>query len=70
LRVLPQVPTQIPGFSQAEQILRAHEAGLRRSQQMGKLAHVITGPAGEFLARSETLPAMIGREGVEEEQQA
>jgi PAS domain S-box-containing protein/diguanylate cyclase (GGDEF)-like protein len=47
---------------QAEQILRAHEAGLRRSQQMGKLAHVITGPAGEFLAWSETLPAMIGRD--------
>jgi PAS domain S-box-containing protein/diguanylate cyclase (GGDEF)-like protein len=46
----------------AEQILRAHEAGLRRSQQMGKLAHVITGPAGEFLAWSETLPAMIGRD--------
>src|ERR1700756_998502 len=47
---------------QAEQILRAHEAGLRRSQQMGRLAYVITGPAGEFLAWSETLPAMIGRD--------
>jgi PAS domain S-box-containing protein/diguanylate cyclase (GGDEF)-like protein len=46
----------------AEQTLRAHEAGLRRAQQMGKLAHVITGPAGEFLAWSETLPAMIGRD--------
>jgi PAS domain S-box-containing protein/diguanylate cyclase (GGDEF)-like protein len=47
---------------QAEQILRAHEAGLRRSQQMGKVAHVITGPGGEFLAWSETLPAMMGRD--------
>jgi PAS domain S-box-containing protein/diguanylate cyclase (GGDEF)-like protein len=44
----------------AEQALREHEAGLRRAQQMAKLAHVITGPAGEFLAWSETLPAMIG----------
>jgi len=47
---------------QAEQILRAHEARLRRSPQTGKLAHVISGPAGEFLAWSETLPAMIGRD--------
>jgi hypothetical protein len=31
-------------------------ARLRRCPQMGKLAHVITGPAGEFLACSETLP--------------
>jgi PAS domain S-box-containing protein/diguanylate cyclase (GGDEF)-like protein len=46
----------------AEQTLRAHEAGLRRAQQMGKLAHVISGPSGEFLAWSETLPAMIGRD--------
>ncbi|MGO9803011.1 MAG: EAL domain-containing protein [Steroidobacteraceae bacterium] len=46
----------------AEQALRAHEAGLRRAQQMGKLAHVITGSVGELLAWSETLPAMIGRD--------
>ncbi|HEX4647881.1 MAG TPA: PAS domain S-box protein, partial [Steroidobacteraceae bacterium] len=46
----------------AEQLLRAHELGLRRAQQMGKLAHVITGPAGELLTWSDTLPAMIGRD--------
>jgi PAS domain S-box-containing protein/diguanylate cyclase (GGDEF)-like protein len=40
----------------------AHEAGLRRAQQMAKLAHVVTGPVGEFLAWSETLPAMLGRD--------
>ena len=44
----------------AEQALRDHAAGLRRAQQMAKLAHVITGGAGEFLTWSETLPAMIG----------
>jgi len=44
----------------AKQALRDHEAGLRRAQQMAKLAHVITGPAGEFLEWSDTLPAMIG----------
>ena len=46
----------------AEQALRDHAAGLRRAQQMAKLAHVITGPVGEFLAWSETLPTMIGRD--------
>ena len=46
---------------QAEEILRAHAAALRRAQQMGNFAHVITGPAGELLAWSETLPALIGR---------
>jgi len=44
----------------AEPALLDHEATLRRAQQMAKLAHVITGPAGEFLAWSETLPTMIG----------
>jgi CheY-like chemotaxis protein len=45
-----------------EQALRDHEEGLRRAQQMAKLAHVITGAAGEFLTWSETLPTMIGRD--------
>ena len=45
----------------AEQSLRAHETGLRHAQQMARLAHVVTGPLGEFLAWSETLPAMVGR---------
>lgn len=57
-----QCEQDITEGQQAEQILRAHEARLRRSQQMGKLAHVITGSAGEFLAWSQTLPAMIGRD--------
>jgi PAS domain S-box-containing protein/diguanylate cyclase (GGDEF)-like protein len=47
----------------AEQML--HDTGLRRAQQVGKLAYVVTGPAGEFLAWSETLPAMIGRKAAE-----
>src|ERR1700758_5515455 len=39
-----------------------HAAGLRRAQEMAGLAHVITGPRGEFLTWSDTLPAMIGRD--------
>jgi PAS domain S-box-containing protein/diguanylate cyclase (GGDEF)-like protein len=46
----------------AEQTLREREVGLRHAQEMGKLAYVVTGPAGEFLRWSETLPAMIGRD--------
>jgi len=57
-----QLEQDVTERQQAEQILRAHEAGLRRSPEMGKLAHVITGPGGELLAWSETLPAMMGRD--------
>jgi diguanylate cyclase (GGDEF)-like protein len=39
---------------------REMEAGLRRAQVMAKLAHIITGPGGEFESWSETLPALIG----------
>jgi PAS domain S-box-containing protein/diguanylate cyclase (GGDEF)-like protein len=42
--------------------LREREVGLRHAQEMGKLAYVVTGPAGEFLRWSETLTAMIGRD--------
>jgi PAS domain S-box-containing protein/diguanylate cyclase (GGDEF)-like protein len=45
-----------------EQTLRAHEARLRHAHQMAKLAHVVSGPRGEFLAWSETLPPMVGRD--------
>jgi PAS domain S-box-containing protein/diguanylate cyclase (GGDEF)-like protein len=44
----------------AENALREQGAGLRRAQAMAKLAHVVTGPEGEFLSWSETLPALIG----------
>ena len=37
-------------------------AGLRRAQQMARLAHVITGPDGSFETWSDTLPPMIGVE--------
>ena len=46
----------------AEAVLEAQAPGLRRAQQMGNLAHVVTGPFGELLAWSETLAAMIGRD--------
>ena len=36
------------------------EAGLRRAQAMAKLAHVITGPDGEFESWSETLHELVG----------
>jgi diguanylate cyclase (GGDEF)-like protein len=39
---------------------REMEAGLRRAQAMARLAHIITGPDGEFETWSETLPGLIG----------
>jgi PAS domain S-box-containing protein len=57
-----QCNRQTTDRQRGEQALRDHEAGLRRAQQMAKLAHVITGAAGEFLTWSETLPTMIGRD--------
>lgn len=44
----------------AAHTLREREVGLRQAHEMGRLAYVVTGPAGEFLGWSETLPAMIG----------
>lgn len=40
--------------------LQESEAGLRRAQEMARLAHVITGPDGVFEKYSETLPHLIG----------
>jgi PAS domain S-box-containing protein len=57
-----QCNRQTTDRQRGEQALRDHEAGLRHAQQMAKLAHVITGAAGEFLTWSETLPTMIGRD--------
>ncbi len=57
-----QCNRQTTDRQRGEQALRDYEAGLRRAQQMAKLAHVITGAAGEFLTWSETLPTMIGRD--------
>lgn len=42
--------------------LQEREAGLRRAQAMARLAHVITGPRGEFESSSESLPRLIGVE--------
>jgi len=58
----PQDPVSALDRRRAEQTLRAHEAKLRHAQQMAKLAHVVTGPLGEFLAWTETLPTMLGRD--------
>jgi diguanylate cyclase (GGDEF)-like protein/PAS domain S-box-containing protein len=44
----------------ARERLQASEAGLRRAQQMAKLAHVITASDGSFQSWSETLPKLIG----------
>ena len=38
------------------------EMALRRAQQLAKLGYIIVGASGEFLAWSETLPEMIGRD--------
>jgi diguanylate cyclase (GGDEF)-like protein/PAS domain S-box-containing protein len=38
------------------------EAGLRRAQAMAKLAHIITGPEGEFESWSESLPQLAARD--------
>jgi PAS domain S-box-containing protein/diguanylate cyclase (GGDEF)-like protein len=39
---------------------RVAEAGLRRAQQMARLAHIITAPDGSFETWSDTLPQLIG----------
>ena len=45
----------------AEQRARRHaEAGLRRAQLMAKLAHIVTGPGGNFEGWSESLPELVG----------
>ena len=44
------------------QALQEREAGLRRAQTMARLAHVITGPGGEFESWSESLPRLVGVE--------
>lgn len=41
---------------------RAAEAGLRRAQVLARLAHVITGPAGDFETWSETLAPLVGHD--------
>jgi diguanylate cyclase (GGDEF)-like protein/PAS domain S-box-containing protein len=39
---------------------REAEAGLRRAQEMARLAHVVTGPDGAFESWSEALPRLLG----------
>jgi diguanylate cyclase (GGDEF)-like protein/PAS domain S-box-containing protein len=46
---------------QLENALREREAGLRRTQTMAKLAHVVTRGDGSFESWFETLPQLIGR---------
>jgi diguanylate cyclase (GGDEF)-like protein/PAS domain S-box-containing protein len=43
----------------AREALRESEAGLHRAQVMAQLAHVITGPDGNFESWSETLPTLM-----------
>ena len=50
------------GRRQITRALHESEAGLRRAQIMTGLAHVITGPEGEFESWSETLPPLAGVE--------
>ena len=40
--------------------LAESEMGLRRAQQVAKLAHVVTGPGGRFESWAESLPALAG----------
>ena len=46
----------------AERALHASEAGLRHAQTMARLAHIITGPNGEFESWSAMLPELLGLE--------
>ena len=46
---------------QLESQLREREAGLRRAQQMAKLAHVVTRGDGSFESWFETLPQLLRR---------
>jgi diguanylate cyclase (GGDEF)-like protein/PAS domain S-box-containing protein len=39
---------------------REAEAGLRRAQEMARLAHIVTGPDGAFESWSEALPRLLG----------
>ena len=45
-----------------ERELQESEAGLRRAQLMAELAHVVTGPSGNFESWSQTLPTLAGVE--------
>lgn len=40
--------------------LQENEAGLMRAQSLAKLAHIVTGPDGQFEKWSETLPRLLG----------
>ena len=50
-----------PAPARVEQVLRAYEASLHGTAPRSA-AHIITGPMGELLGWSETLPALLGRQ--------
>ena len=53
-------PEDRPDPVRLESALRESEAGLRRAQELARLAHVITGPDGSFESWSDTLPGLLG----------
>ncbi len=57
---LPPAVERAAAQAQERRARRRAEAGLRRAQLMAKLAHVVTGPAGDFESWSESLPGLIG----------
>lgn len=59
IRLPAAVERAIKGAEEAR-ARRLAETGLRRAQQMARLAHVITGPGGGFESWSESLPDLLG----------
>ena len=43
--------------------LQVRALELRRAHEMARVAHIVTGPGGEFVSWSDTLPAILGTEG-------
>jgi PAS domain S-box-containing protein len=43
-----------------ESALRESEAGLRRAEELARLAHVVSGPDGVFESWSDTMPSLMG----------
>jgi len=61
VRLPPAIERALIGAEERRARRRA-EAGLRRAQLMAKLAHIVTGPSGDFEGWSESLPDLIGVE--------
>lgn len=57
-----QLEIEMTRRKQIADALLERETGLRRAQLLSRLAHVITGPHGDFESWSDTLPLLLGVE--------